>query len=88
MEKSACFNSLATGLGNHISTQTIPNLISVIVNELPIGIINAFVESSDTKLKIMSSIMNIGNLAGTAFLNSTGRIAKIPTSLDNMMYVS
>ena len=50
-----------------MSTQTISDLVSVVVNDLPIGITTAFVEASDTRLKIMSSIMNIENLAGTAF---------------------
>ena len=91
--KNACFDSIATGLGNHMSKQTIPDLVSIIANKLPIGITTVFVELSDTKLNIMSSIMNIGNLASTSFLNSTGRIVKTPISMDNtdrtadMMYV-
>ena len=66
MEKNACFDSLATGLGDHISTQIIPNIVSVVVNELPIDITTTLVEASNTKLKIMSNIINIGNLADTA----------------------
>ena len=82
-KKSACFDSLSTGITNHMSTQTIPDLVSVVANELYIDISTAFVEVLDAHLKIMNCIMNISNLAGTAFINSTGGISKIPKSMDN-----
>lgn len=82
-KKSACFNSLVTGLTSYMSTQTIPDLFSVVSNELPIDITTAFVEVSDIKHKVGSYIMDISNLVGTAFSTSTGGIAKISMSMYN-----
>ena len=50
-----------------MSTQIIPDLVSDVANELSIDINNLFMEVSNTKLKIMSSIMNISDLAVKKF---------------------
>ena len=42
-----------------------------------------FVQALNTKLKNMSSVMNISSLDGTSFLHSNGRIAKTPKSMNN-----
>ena len=82
-KKSVCFDSLSIGLTSYMSTQTIPDLFSVVSNALPIDITTAFVEVSDIKHKVRSYIIDISNLVGTAFSTSTGGIAKILMSMYN-----
>ena len=62
-------------------TQSIPELVSVVANEMPIDTTTAYVEATETMDLIVSSVLKIENLVGNAFLMSEGRMAKSLSSL-------
>ena len=66
----------------HMEDISISDLTSVVANELPIDITNAFVEATAIKDTIMSQGFNVSNLSGVSFLKSNGNLVKLPTSLD------
>ena len=81
-KKSASFESLSSTVRGQIEIQNTADLISVISQEIPIDVTTAFMESTLVKEKIMSSMTDIGNLAGLAFLHSDGKKAKNLASCD------
>ena len=64
-----------------ICTQSIPELVSVVVNKIPIDTTTAYVEATETMELIVSAVLNIENLVGSAFLMSNGSTAESPSSL-------
>ena len=73
MEKSASFESLSSTVRGQVEIQNTADLISVISQEIPIDVTTAFMESTLVKKKIMSSMTDISNLTGLAFLHSDGK---------------
>ena len=66
---------------SQMCTQSIPELVSVVANEMPIDTTTAYVEATETKKLIVSAVLKIENLVGNAFLLSNGCTAKSPSSL-------
>ena len=59
-----------------MSVQSIPDLICIVSTELPVDTTTEFVEAMDIKKKITSSVLEIANLVGTAFIYTNGNIYK------------
>lgn len=53
------------------------DLISVISHEIPINVAMVYMESTKVKDKVLSSMTNVENIYGLAFLQSGGHKAKI-----------
>ena len=81
-EKSASFDSLVNAMSSQRLSHTIPNLIIIVSNDLPIDTTTLFMEASKVKKNIIRNVLNIHNLIGTSFLQSNGNTAKVPQSLD------
>ena len=67
---------------NHIDNLSTPDLITTVSSEAPIDTTASFVETEDVKKDIMNGIFSVSNLMGLAFLNSSGKVAKNPVSID------
>lgn len=57
-----------------ISTKTIPELVLVVENECHVSTRIAFVKTSNIKVNILSSVMDISTLVGTLLVHSSGRL--------------
>ena len=77
MGKSASFETLSSTIRGQIEIQNTADLISVVSQEIPIDVTAAFMESTRVKEKSMSSITDIGNLTGLAFLHSDEKKLRI-----------
>ena len=67
---------------SHMAIHTVLELVSVVANKAHIDTTTAFVEATDAKEKVIQSELNISNLVGTSFLNSTGGPKNESSSLD------
>ena len=47
LQKSTCFDSLASAIRGHMDTLSIPDLVTVVSKEIPINSMTAYVEASD-----------------------------------------
>jgi len=72
-KKSASFDR--PSIRNQMTTQSIPELVSVVNNEIQIDTTTAYVEATEVKDLIVSSILDLENLVGNAFLQSNGSVA-------------
>ena len=70
-KKSASFDSLANVMSIHMATHTVPELVSLVANELTIGVISAFVEAIEVRDKVIQNALDISNLVEKSFVNST-----------------
>ena len=62
-------------------TQSIPELISFVVNEIPIDTTTVYIEAMETRELVVSAVLKIETLVGNAFLLSNGHTSKPPSSL-------
>ena len=53
------------------------DLMSVVSQDMPIGVTVAFMESKRIKERIIASMTDVDNLSGLAFLYSSGQKSKI-----------
>ena len=75
-KNSASCDSIFLTMRGQMITQSIPELVSVIANKIPIDSTTAYVEAIETKDLVVSGILDIENLAGNVFLQSNSSVAK------------
>ena len=66
------FGSLVNAMRGQMDTMSIPDLVTIVATEVSIDTIASFLEATEMKKDVFTSIVNVLNLTGVCFLNSTG----------------
>ena len=88
LKKGTCFDSLTSGMREHVSVQSIPDLIVVVSTVIHMDTTAVFVEAIEVKTKIICGILDTANLVGTAFLTGNGNTYKDPKSFNLKDYTA
>jgi hypothetical protein len=71
--KRTCFQQFVSVLQNHSSMHSVPDLVSILANELPIDTGASYQEAVSVMNSIQDSIWDIDHLVPLGFLNSYGK---------------
>lgn len=83
-QKSASFNSLQSAANSFAEIYPIPDIISIIRNELPIDSSSAFQEAPATSISFCSTNFNIDYLSPIRFLHKNGKLIQFDFTLTSL----